>query len=77
MPETLITIEQMSEWYCYAQEEQTFDLHPLNYKALQTAQTLDKTIQKVLKFPKTMYQTVPYDGGHITHKLVRPRNRVV
>lgn len=77
IPETLITIEQMSEWYCYAQEEQNFDSHPLNYKALQTAQTLDKTIQKILKFPKTMYQIVPYHGGGITHNLVCFKDKIV
>ena len=67
IPETLITTEMMSEWYCYAKEEQRFDSNPLNYNALDKAQKHDKTIQKVLKMSKTMYHLQPFHGGGKTY----------
>ena len=47
--EALITEEMCSDWYCYAQEEQTYDSHPLSYEHLEKAQRADKSMKKILE----------------------------
>jgi hypothetical protein len=40
---------------CFAKKADTDEFHPLNYQQLKNAQDKDKTIQKILKMPNTLY----------------------
>jgi hypothetical protein len=39
---------------CFAKKADTNNFHPLNYQHLKIAQEKDKTIQNILKMPKTI-----------------------
>jgi hypothetical protein len=49
LEEALVTIEMMSDRFCYGIEEQNYDAHPLTFSMLDKAQRLDKTLMKALK----------------------------
>jgi hypothetical protein len=61
--ESLITEEMCSDWYCYSKEEKTYDSHPLTFQQLETAQSADKHILKIIKMNKSPYQLHDYHGG--------------
>jgi hypothetical protein len=48
---------------CFAKKAYTDEFHPLNYQQLKIAQDKDKTIQKILKMPNTMYVHKDFHGG--------------
>jgi hypothetical protein len=52
---------------CFATKADTEEFHPLNYQQLRNAQDKDKTIQKILKMPNTLYACKDFHGaGNIT-----------
>jgi hypothetical protein len=55
---------------CFAKKADTDEFHPLKYQQLQNAQDKDKTIQKILKMPKTLYLCKDFHGGGKTTSLV-------
>jgi hypothetical protein len=50
---------------CFAKKADTNEFHPLNYPQLKNAQDMDKTIQKILKMPKTLYLCKDFYGEKI------------
>ena len=59
----LITEEMCSDWYCYAQEEKTFDGHPLSFQKLERAQCADKDLKKILQMDNLPYQMHSFHKG--------------
>jgi hypothetical protein len=55
---------------CFAKKADTDEFHPLNCQQLKNAQDKDKTIQKILKMPKTIYLCKDFHGGGKTTSLV-------
>jgi hypothetical protein len=55
---------------CLGKKADTDELHPLNYQQLKNAQDKDKTIQKILKMPKTLYLCKDFHGEGKTTSLV-------
>jgi hypothetical protein len=55
---------------CFAKKAHTYEFDPLNYQQLKHAQERDKTIQKILKMPKTLYLCKDFHGGGKTTSLV-------
>ena len=58
-----ITDEICSDWYCYAQEEKTFDGQPLSFQKLEKAQNADKSLKKSLLQENLPYQNHSFHGG--------------
>jgi hypothetical protein len=54
---------------CFAKKADTDEFHPLNYQQLKNDQDKDKTIQKILKMPKTLYLCKDFHGGGTTTSL--------
>jgi hypothetical protein len=54
---------------CFAKKADTDEFHPLNYQQLKSTQDKDKTIQKILKKPKTLYLLKDLHGGGKTTSL--------
>ena len=48
---------------CLAKEKQTFDVHPVSYLKLGTAQQVDPEIKKALKQDNCKYQIKDFHGG--------------
>jgi hypothetical protein len=48
---------------CFAKKADTDEFHPLNYQQLKNAQDKDKTMQKILKMPTTLYLCKDFHGG--------------
>ena len=61
--EALITDEMCSDWYCYAQEEMTFDSHPLSFQKLEKAQDAGKSLRKILLQENLPYQKHSFHVG--------------
>ncbi len=59
----LITKEMCLDWYCYAQEEQTYNSHPLSFQKLEKAQNADKDLKKILHQDNLPYQMHSFHGG--------------
>jgi hypothetical protein len=55
---------------CFAKKADTDEFHRLNYQQLKIAQDKDKTIQKILKIPKTLYFCKDFHGGGKTTSLI-------
>jgi hypothetical protein len=55
---------------CFAKKADTDKFHPLNYQQLKIAQDKDKTIQKNLKMPNTMYVHKDFHGGEKITSLI-------
>jgi hypothetical protein len=56
---------------CFAKKANTDEFHPLNSQLLKNAQDKDKTIQKILKMPKTLYLRKDFhEGGKTTLGLM-------
>jgi hypothetical protein len=53
------------------------EFHPLNYQQLKIAQDKDKTIQKILKMPKTLYFCKDFNGGGKTTSLICFKEKIV
>jgi hypothetical protein len=62
---------------CFAKKADTNEFHPLNYQQLRNAQDMDKTIQKILKMPKTLYLCKDFHGGGKTTSLVCFKEKIV
>jgi hypothetical protein len=62
---------------CFAKKADTDEFHPLNYQQLKNAQDKDKTIQKILKMPKTLYLCKDFHGGGKTTSLVSFKEKIV
>jgi hypothetical protein len=62
---------------CFAKKADTDEFHPLNYKQLKIAQDKDKTIQKILKMPKTLYFCKDFHGGGKTTLLICFKEKIV
>jgi hypothetical protein len=62
---------------CFAKKTDTDELHPLKYKQLKNAQDKDKTFQKILKIPKTLYLHKDFHGGGKTTSLVCFKEKIV
>jgi hypothetical protein len=66
----------LGQMECFAKKADTDEFHPLNYQQLKNAQDKDKTIQKILKMPKTLYLLKDFHGGKTTscfkEKIVIP-----
>jgi hypothetical protein len=62
---------------CFAKKADTDEFHPLNYQQLKNAQDKDKTIQKILKMPKTQYFCKDFHGGGKTTSLVCFKEKIV
>ena len=75
--EALITEEMCSDWYCYAQEEKTFDGHPLSFQKLEKAQCADKSLKKILHMDNSPYQMHSFHGGGITRELICKNAKIV
>jgi transposase InsO family protein len=62
---------------CFAKKADTDEFHPLNYQQLKIAQDKDKTIQKILKMPKTLYFRKDFHGGGKTTSLICFKEKIV
>jgi hypothetical protein len=62
---------------CFAKKADTDEFHPLNYQQLKNAQDKNKTIQKILKMPKTLYLLKDFHGGGTTNSLVCFKEKIV
>jgi hypothetical protein len=62
---------------CFAKKADTDEFHPLNNQQLKNAQDKDKTIQKFLKMPKTLYLLKDFHGGGKTTSLVCFKEKIV
>jgi cleavage and polyadenylation specificity factor subunit 1 len=62
---------------CFANKSDTDDFHPLNYQHLKIAQDKDKTIQRILKMPDTLYVLKEFHGGGKVTSLVCHNNKIV
>ena len=62
---------------CFASKSDTDDFHPLNYRHLKIAQEKDKTIQKLLKMPTSMYVLKDFHGGGTSTSLVCHNEKIV
>jgi hypothetical protein len=62
---------------CFAKKADTDEFHPLNYQQLKIAQDNDKTIQKILKMPKTLYFCKDFHGGGKTISLICLKEKIV
>jgi hypothetical protein len=62
---------------CFAKKPDTDEFHPLNYQHLKIAQDKDKTIQKILKMPNTMYIREDFHGGGKVTSLVCFKEKIV
>ena len=58
----LITEEMCLDWYCYAQEEQTYDSHPLSYEHLEKAQCAIRAYRKSWKWITQLINTILFMG---------------
>jgi hypothetical protein len=61
----------------FAKKTDTDEFHPLNYQQLKTAQDKDKTIQKILKMPKTPYLLKDFLGGGKATSLICFKEKIV
>jgi hypothetical protein len=59
---------------CFAKKADSDEFHPLSYLQLKNAQDKDKTIQKILKVPKTLYLLKDFHRGGKTTSLHCMRN---
>ena len=74
----LITDEMCSDWYCYAQEEKTFDGHPLSFQKLEKAQNADKSLMKILLQENLPYQKHSFHWrGGVTRELICKNAKIV
>jgi hypothetical protein len=62
---------------CLAKKADTDEFHPLNYQQLKIAQDKNKTIQKILKMPKTLYLGKDFHGGGKITSLVCFKEKIV
>jgi hypothetical protein len=62
---------------CFAKKLDTDEFHPFNYQQLKNAQDKDKTIQKVLKMPKTLYLPKDFHRGGKTTPLACFKEKIV
>ena len=62
---------------CFAKKPDTDEFHPLNYQHLKIAQDKDKTIQKILKMPNTLYALKEVHGGGRTTPLIYYKEKIV
>jgi hypothetical protein len=73
----LVTIEIMSDRFCYDIEEQNFDAHPLSFSMLDKAQRLDKTLMKALHLDKKLYHLHSFHGEGKTKDLISYKEKMV
>jgi hypothetical protein len=62
---------------CFAKKADKNEFHPLNHQQLKNAQDKDKTIQKILKMPKTLYLCKDFHGGGNITSLVCLKEKIV
>ena len=62
---------------CFAQKQDTDEFHPLNYQHLKIAQDRDKTIQKLLTKPTSLYVLKEFHGGGKTTSLICHNDKIV
>jgi hypothetical protein len=62
---------------CFAKKADTDEFHPLNYQQLKIAQDKDKTIQKILKMPNTLYVCKDFHGGGKITSLICFKEKIV
>jgi type II secretory ATPase GspE/PulE/Tfp pilus assembly ATPase PilB-like protein len=62
---------------CSAKKADTEEFHPLKYQQLKIAQDKDKTIQKILEMPKTLYFCKDFHGGGKTTSLICFKEKIV
>jgi hypothetical protein len=62
---------------CFANKADTDEFHPLNYQQLKIALDKDKTIQKNLKMPKTLYFCKDFHGGGKLTSLICFKEKIV
>ena len=62
---------------CFAKKADTDEFHPLNYQHLKIAQDKDKTIQKLLTKPTSMYALKEFHGGGKTTSLICHNDKIV
>jgi hypothetical protein len=75
--EALVTIEMMSERFCYDIKEQNYDAHPLSFSMLDKAQRLDNTLMKALKLDKSLYHLHSFHGEGKTKDLTSYKEKIV
>jgi hypothetical protein len=75
--EALVTIEMMSERFCYDIEEQNYDAHPLSFSMLDKAQRLNKTLMKALHLDKSLYHLHSFHGEGKTKELISYKEKIV
>ncbi len=75
----LITDEMCSDWYCYAQEEKTFDSHPLSFQKLEKAQDADKSLIETCFRKTCLIKSILFmgGGGGITRELIYKNTKIV
>jgi hypothetical protein len=74
--EALVTIEMMSDRFCYDIEEQNFNAHPLPFSMLDKAQK-DKTLMKALNLDKRLYHLHSFHGEGKTKELISYKDKMV
>jgi hypothetical protein len=62
---------------CFAKKGDTDEFHPLNYQQLKIAQDKEKTSQKILNMPKTLYFCKDFHGGGKTTSLICFKEKIV
>jgi hypothetical protein len=75
--EALVTIEMMSDRFCYDIEEQNFEAHPLSFSILDKAHKLDKALMKALNLDKSLYHLHSFHGEGKTKELISYKEKMM